>query len=469
MRHRISGLRTILTLCFALTALLCAATVGILSNLQLTRQFRDYVEEERESRMREIAAMTATRLAASTEPDLTALEQIGVQAMERGFILKILDTSGHVLWNAYTYNEGLCHQMLTDMSRDMRVSDPAWDGTFPGRTIPLANRGEAVGSIEIEQYAPYYFSEADHHFLRTLNTILSLAASFSLLASLGLGILLSRAISRPLSLVAATARTLDGRARRSRAGASSGIREIDQLVMTLNQAADALDAQDALRARLTGDVAHELRTPLATLQTHLEAMIDKIWEPTTERLESCHEEILRLSRLVGDLEKLARYDADALPLDKTILPAEDFLRRLLVHHEPEYARKRIKVELSCQALHFHADRDKWSQVIVNLLSNAIKYTPEGGAITIRTWERDGLTHLSVTDTGIGIPAKDLPHIFERLYRADPSRSRLTGGSGIGLALVRTIVAAHGGRVTVDSVPGAGSTFTVSIPQAPSDS
>jgi two-component system sensor histidine kinase BaeS len=157
------------------------------------------------------------------------------------------------------------------------------------------------------------------------------------------------------------------------------------------------------------------------------------------------------------------YESDTLNLDKTEFPAEDFLRRLLQTLETTLDQKKITAVIDADGCLFHADKDKMSQVVLNLVANAIKFTPEDGSIALTARQFPDGTHFTVSDTGAGIPPKDLPHVFERFYRADVSRNRTTGGSGIGLTLVKAIVEAHGGTITVSSEEGKGTTFSLTIP------
>jgi len=250
----------------------------------------------------------------------------------------------------------------------------------------------------------------------------------------------------------------------SRIEEKSGTKEIAQLTETINNLAETLENQENLRKRLTADVAHELRTPLATLQSHIEAMIDGIWEPDAERLKSCHEEIMRISRLVGDLEKLAKYESENLVLIKTDFDISELIRHIMKNFENNFANKGIEIKFTGRKEVVTADRDKISQVIVNLLSNALKYTQNAGTVQVTVNGTHDAVEIKVKDTGIGIPPEDLPHIFERFYRADKSRNRLTGGAGIGLTITKAIIDAHGGSINVTSRVGEGTEFIVSLPK-----
>jgi signal transduction histidine kinase len=196
----------------------------------------------------------------------------------------------------------------------------------------------------------------------------------------------------------------------------------------------------------------------------MEAMIDGIWRPEPERLISCHDEIMRINRMVGDLEKLAKYESESLILIKTSFDISGLIQHIIQNFENEFMNKDIKISFFSEEEVVFADKDKMSQVIINLLSNAQKYTPQGGMVEVAVKGTNDSAEISVRDTGNGISPEDLPYIFERFYRADKSRNRMTGGAGIGLAITKAIVEAHKGRIQVKSKVNEGSEFIVSLPK-----
>jgi len=188
----------------------------------------------------------------------------------------------------------------------------------------------------------------------------------------------------------------------------------------------------------------------------MEAMLDGIWEPDEARLESCHEEIIRLNRLVGDLEKLERYEAENASLSLSEFDVSDLIRHILHNFESEFHKKGVALSFEGEPEILRADRDKISQVVTNLVSNALKYTPEGGQVQVRVHTAEHGAELIVSDSGKGIPPEDLP---------DRSRNRLTGGLGLGLTITKAIVEAHRGTIEVVSEVDRGTTFTVILPQS----
>ena len=240
-------------------------------------------------------------------------------------------------------------------------------------------------------------------------------------------------------------------------------RELRELAAAFDQMAGTLDRQEQIRRNLVADVAHELRTPIAILQAGHEALLDGVAEPTPAELGSLRDEVLRLARMVGDLQTLAAADAAALNLTRK--PAD--LAELAAAAADSLARRfeaaGIALDRQLAAAPVLADPRWLHQVITNLLTNALKFTPPGGQVTITTGTADGDAVLRVTDTGQGIPAEDLPRIFDRFFRGQQAAQ--ISGSGIGLTVAAELVKAHGGRLAAASEVGHGTQLTLSLPSA----
>jgi two-component system sensor histidine kinase BaeS len=232
--------------------------------------------------------------------------------------------------------------------------------------------------------------------------------------------------------------------------------ELQRLADAFNQMATALQRVEELRRSLVEDVAHELRTPLTSLQGYLEAMADGVVEPTPEMLRTVHEEIVRLTRLVEELDRLARVDAgDAGQAERAVAEVDlaTLVQRALAIQSPELTARRISARVDAPAglPRLSAEPDAIGQVLTNLLQNAARYTDDGGEVVVRLRQGGGgWVRCTVENTGPAIPPDELPYIWERLYRVDRSRARTSGGAGIGLAIVRQIVEAHGGQVGATS-------------------
>ena len=231
--------------------------------------------------------------------------------------------------------------------------------------------------------------------------------------------------------------------------------ELRELATAFNHMAASLERVEQLRQAVVEDVAHELRTPLTSLQGYTEALADGVIEPTPEMLRTVQEEIVRLSRLVTDLDQLARGEHDPRPLARAKLDLSALVQRAAAIASPELATRRINIRIDDAASlpSLMADQDAIGQVVSNLMQNAARYTNDGGEVAIRLRTDGGWVRCEIENTGAEIPSEELPYIWERLYRVDRSRARATGGTGIGLAIVRQIVESHGGSVGARSGNG----------------
>jgi histidine kinase len=249
-----------------------------------------------------------------------------------------------------------------------------------------------------------------------------------------------------------------------------GTDEIGQLAIRFNQMATQLEQVESMRRQLIGDVAHELRTPLTSIKGYMEGLVDGVLPPTPETYNQIHREADRLSRLVDDLQELSRVESMAYALEIRPVAIDGLVQTTVNRLSPQAIAKHITLnsQLAAGLPPIRADEDRITQVLVNLVANAIQYTPEGGHVTISAARYADEVHISVVDTGIGIPPEHLANLYTRFYRVDKSRSRNAGGgSGIGLTIARHLVEAHGGRIWAESKgEGQGSTFTFSLRVAP---
>ena len=231
--------------------------------------------------------------------------------------------------------------------------------------------------------------------------------------------------------------------------------------------ADSLEESQRLRRELMANIAHELRTPFTSISGYMEGLMDGVVPATEETYELVHREAGRLSRLVDDLQRLSRAESGKEELDIIAVPVAPFLDRVVRKLEPQFREKGVELKLqpAGQITPVLADEDKLDQVLINLLDNGLRYTESGGSVSLSAEASPGKVVFRVSDTGIGINPEDLAHIFERFFRADKSRSRERGGTGIGLTIAKRYVQALGGDITVASTPGQGTTFTASLPAA----
>ena len=301
-------------------------------------------------------------------------------------------------------------------------------------------------------------------FAESVNRSLVLAGLVAGGVGILLVLLLSRRVLGSIGSLTAAARSLGGGNLSSRVNVK-GNDEIAELGHAFNAMADALEDSERQRRGMVSDVAHELRTPLANIQGHIEAMQDGLLQPDADTLDTVHQQTLYLNRLISDLSLLAQTEARELRLQLEPESIADIAARVAASFRPRADAQsvRLNTELSDGLPMLNLDRLRIEQVIGNLVDNAIRHTPPGGTVTIAAIPHNDGARVTVADTGPGISADALPHVFDRLYRVDPSRDRATGGTGLGLTIARQLVEAHGGTVWAESEPGVGSRFGFDLP------
>ncbi|HET9952193.1 MAG TPA: ATP-binding protein [Candidatus Eisenbacteria bacterium] len=303
-------------------------------------------------------------------------------------------------------------------------------------------------------------------FVRGVNRWMIVAVVAAGLLALTVMWLLSRSIVGPVEALTAAARRME----KGDWGARVPVRsrdEIGDLSHAFNSMAESLSRTETLRRQLVSDVAHELRTPLTNLRAQLEAIEDGIVAADAAALRSLHEETLLLARLVGDLQDLSLAEAGRLRLDRVPCSPREALEAAAAAFRVQAEARRVSLRLDvADAPPVLVDRARLAQILRNLVANAVTHTPDDGAVTLAARADGAFVRFEVRDTGEGIAPEHLPHVFDRFYRADASRARATGGAGLGLAIVRHLVEAHGGEVSAASVEGRGTTVAFTLPRNP---
>jgi signal transduction histidine kinase len=329
---------------------------------------------------------------------------------------------------------------------------------------PILLEGKSIGTVLVGSMIEPVLNPADEDFLRSVNFSIFLTSLTVGILALVLGSLFFRQITSPLQALSQSAQAVaDGDLGRYVAVQSSD--EIGRLARSFNRMAESLAQADLQRRNMIADIAHELRTPLTVVQGNLEALMDGVYELTPENVATIHKQSVVLSRLVADLSDLALAEAGQLRLERNPVSLSLLITQVGEGLEVQALEKGVmlKTEIADKLPQIEADEQRIAQVLFNLMTNALRHTPAGGTITTSAELREGRVQVSVRDTGTGIAPEDLPHIFERFYRADRSRARSTGGSGLGLTIAKQIVEAHGGQIWAQSWLGAGSTFVFSLP------
>jgi signal transduction histidine kinase len=330
---------------------------------------------------------------------------------------------------------------------------------------PVEIDGRTVGWV-LTPGEDFALTPQELAYLERTNQALWLAALGAVTVALLVGVLLARSLSRPLRALTAAARRMAGGDLHQSVPAA-GQDEIGELGRAFNQMSQAVSDANRQRRQMTADIAHDLRTPLTVISGYVESMQDGVLAPSPERLSLIQKEIERLQRMVEDLRTLAHADAGELGLYRQPCDPGALLRQCAASHQHTAERQQVtlRVEVAPDLAPVLVDEGRMAQVLDNLVSNALRYTPAGGSIRLAALPGQGGLLLTVQDSGAGIAPADLPHIFERFYRADKSRSEQDGASGLGLAIARAIVQAHGGKISAESQPGQGTLFKIWLPES----
>ena len=434
------GLRTWLTLAFVGVAVLAVVTATALDD----RGVSPSVSTAARARLRSSAARLAV-VAADLHKEHGAW---GTEA--RATLLRLATLEDLHVRISDAYGRRLFGQQLTGPTSPL---EPIRDG---GRSIALLQVSPARGML---------LSPAEAHLERALDTGHVMAGLIAVVAALGVAALLAEAISRPLRRIGQTAERISQGDLTARIR-PSGTRELRAVSKALNGLAETLDHEEEVRRQSVADLAHELRTPVHGLLSRVEGAQDSVFGDRRANLAAMHAETLRLGRLLDDLSRLAEAERPGLLLDKEILDLAGVAMSRTEPFEQRFAEAGIELRLELEHVRVAADPDRLGQIVDNLLENALRYT-ESGFVSVAVRREKALAVLEVADSGIGIDASDLRHIFTRFWRGEKSRSRATGGTGVGLTIVEQLVRAHDGEIDVDSSVGRGSRFRVFLEHAES--
>jgi signal transduction histidine kinase len=328
-------------------------------------------------------------------------------------------------------------------------------------TVPVVVDGELVGTVTLR--FPEGLGVAERDFESRLRWMVMIAAAMATALAITVALFVARRVGGPVDRLIGAVRRIETGDLSARAKSAGAPGELGELASSFDRMAAALAREDELRRVLVADVAHEIRTPVTILQASLEQMVDGSVEAEPRTLSSLHDEVLRLGRVVADLESLAQAQAARLEMRVHPVDLAGLAREALGRLEPAFGDAELQAERDLAPVTVMGDPARLQQVVTNLLTNALKFTPAGGRVLVSVDRWDGQARLQVEDTGPGIPAEELDHVFDRFWRGAAGRS--AGGSGVGLAVVAELVRAHGGRVEVTSSPGHGARFTVLLPRA----
>lgn len=439
-------------LAFAIVAVATAVIAGVVITVTWQRQFQAYVQGGVQDRADAVAASIGDAYEQAGGWQGISFAQFTHFGMAADMNIRLYDADGELI--AYTMGR---------MGRMMTEGAPPAAGEVTARSEVVAG-GQVVGEVQVVQRTVgTLLTERDVRFRRASLWGLAIAAVIAAaLASLA-GVIYSRDMVRPIEAVTRAAEALRRGDRAARTGMTGGD-PVSDLGATFDLMADAVEAERQFEQQLTADVAHELRTPLQSIQATVEAMQDGVLPTDEERLALIHDETVRLGRLAGSILELSRLETGSAqfsmaPIDVSapVAVAVESSRALMESTGHAFSES---VESGLIVL---GDGDRLTQAVSNLLSNAARYTPEGGSVRLRLLRDGGEAVIEVADSGIGVAEADRPHVFTRFWRADPARSRASGGLGIGLVVVREIVERHGGSVGVHPSDLGGAAFVVRLP------
>ena len=455
-------LKNIIILILFIFSLSIIFLISFISNILIKNNFNNYIKNRIDSEKSTVLkSISYTYL--HNKWNVKEIERIGVEALEEGLIIKVVDNNGNIIWDANNNYNDMCQFMLNEMNDNFKSISPSSQGEYVEEYYDLDVNGVDIGYVEIGYYGPIYYNNSDIMFFNGLNISLIIVTIVAIVLSVVMGVLISSNISKPVLEIANSTKEIINGKYKKRLSNNNKVKEINEMIVSINELADSLEMDEKMRKNLTRDISHELRTPLTTIQLQIEALIDGVWEASEERLIGIQYEIIRLTRLVESLEKLLEYDNDSLKLKKEEIDICQLINGVIINFEKQVFDKGIELKTNLKKLTLNIDKDKIIQAIINLISNSIKYTPKGGTLTISCYSDNKNGYISIKDTGVGISEEHIKHIFKRFYRVDSSRTRKTGGSGIGLSIAQSIINAHGGEIIVKSQVNKGSEFIMIIP------
>lgn len=440
---------------FAGVGIAAAAITMILVNLAFGGRFTSYLEEQRLIRQEQLVAALADSYERMGGWDPADLESLASLALMDGGTVRVVDASGTAVWEPSSTEAG---RRMAQMHRRMMGSGPLG----PERRLPIVVDGSLVGTAVVRVPEPGLLPQ-DVSFRASVNRLLVAGGIVAGLAALVLGIVLARRATAPARELTRAAKALAAGDRSRRVDYQTPD-EFGAMAISFNAMADTIEHEDRLRRDFASEVAHELRTPLTILRTQLEGLQDGVIEPSSRALASLHEETLRLTRLVADLETLASADAAGFSLEQRVIALRPLLDEVALEFTGPFRAEEVRLDVDLEDVAADVDPTRVHQVAANLLSNALKFTPAGGRVRMALRAEGPDAVISVNDTGPGIPADELPQVFDRFFRGRGARA---SGSGIGLTVARELVRAHGGNIEVSSDPGRGATFTVHLPRGSS--
>ncbi|MBE5023317.1 HAMP domain-containing histidine kinase [Olsenella sp. DSM 107455] len=457
---------TRLTFAFALTAIMTAAVLAIVLAVVWEGQFMAYTRQNMQAVADSTAGVISDAYARTGELDEEVASVAGsASAISSEIVVQVVTVDGDVLYDD-TWAASTTHAIDGRVAPQTPATAPASEGAMVSADITSPS-GDVVGYVRLWALgSEALLTKADTAFRANSYGAIATAAAIAAILACVIGYFVSRSVAHPIQRITSTAKQIRNGDLTARSGVT-GTDEVGQLGETFDDMAGTIERDLKLEHRLTGDVAHELRTPLMAMQATVEAMQDGVLPADDEHLEVVAGEVRRLSRLIDAMLKLSRLEngTTELKVERTDLV---YLVKSLVSSQHQLFHERglhlrFVDETPHHELYADVDPDLLREAIVNLMSNALRYTNADGWVKVSLRQDRSDFLVGVQDTGIGIAKEDIPQTFARFWRSDVSRERVSGGLGVGLAITKEIVDRHNGTILVESELGRGTTFTLRIP------
>lgn len=453
MKQSIRGRLSFIIIFCAVVAVLLSA---LIVNKTITNTFNTYIENIQTQRNERLVEYFQQVYKSDGGWNKDSGEEMMHEAYMSNYCLTLLDENKKVVWE-------MNHEDIK-LKNYMTMNGKEETGVYTTSTFDINVNNKNVGYIIVGQYSPVLLSKEDINFKMQINKSIAFSGILTLAIVAVISLILSKQFSEPIKEVSKTSVSLSKGNYNSKSYIKSNIEEIRNLTESINDLGEKLNNQDLLRKRLVSDISHEIRTPLNVLQNNLEAMIDGIIPVTTDKLNNLNDEVIRFGKLLNNLNSLKQIESDEVVLKFGLVNIGELLLTVISDFNIAADEKNIKLIMNKEEgknFIVLGDYDKLKQVFINLITNAIKFNNVNGSVWINLSSDINSVFIEIKDNGIGIKKEDMPYIFERMYRGDKSRQKIQG-SGIGLTLVKKILALHLATIDVESKESKGTTFTITI-------
>lgn len=438
---------------FIFVTMLSIAFITIIANFSITFLFSNYIKE-----VRNRDDIKVIRYVEKTYEDYYGFSSQGLMSIlhytfSEVVTVRLRDMQDNIIWNSSTDN------MISDLGGE-KVNE----SRLSFQNYPMNYNGKQIGSIDIGRLKSIISSFEDQQFIFTINTVFAIAFMFSVILAKLSSSRVSKNFLEPIYQIINNTELMKEGKYKGLKDAKTNTYELQELSDSIKELSERLSYQESLRKRMTSDMAHEIRTPLSTLQSHIEAFMDKIWVPDTEKLTIVYEEIIRLTKLINELTDLSIIESDEINVNLEEINLSTLMNKIVDSFEPMILNKNITLNKNISdSIAIIGDKEHFNRIFSNIISNAYKYTNENGKISVILKQSFNKVTVIVEDTGIGIPKEDIKLVFERFYRSDLSRNRGTGGTGIGLTITKSLVEANNGKISIQSEVGKGTKVICDFP------